>query len=277
MIQDMDEALRQLLIRELPIKNNEVDIAFEQPKREWSARLNRPALNLFLYDVREHLKMRGSHQWQVERLPDGTAIQRRPPVKIKLSYMVTAWATNSDDEHNLLTRALMAFFRQPTMPEELLPEGIQDQPSLIELEVSREDLGHKPVDVWTVLDNDLRPSITLMVTMTADPYQPTITPLVRTRELRVGQSATPSTQQLVEETEPDVFWTIGGTVHTNKPLEELQLTLVEQGITVHLQDEGRFVIGRLRAGDYTLEIQAQGEQPKRHRITVPASDYDLEA
>lgn len=276
MIQAMDEAVRQLLIRELPITNNEIDIAFEQPKREWSARLNRPTLNLFLYDIREHLKMRGSHQWKVERLPNGTALQRRPPVKIKLSYMITAWATNSDDEHNLLSRALMAFFRQPIMPEDLLPDDIRAQSSYVELEVSREDTAHKPVDVWTVLDNDLRPSITLMLTVTADPYQPIVTPLVRTRELKVGQAAAPSTKELIENAAPDVFWTIGGTIHTSKPLEKLQLTLVEQGRAIQLQDEGRFAIGRLRTGKYTLEIQSGNAKPERHKLVVPAPDYDID-
>lgn len=276
MIQQMDEALRQLLIRELPITNNEVDIDFEQPKREWSARLNRPTLSLFLYDIREHLKMRGSHQWTVERLPDGTAMQRRPPVKIKLSYMITAWATNSDDEHNLLSRALLALFRQPIMPAELLPEGMEDQPSPIELEVSREDTAHKPVDVWTVLDNDLRPSITLMVTVTADPYRPVVTPLVRSRELRVGQAAGPNSRDLLANAAPDVFWSIGGTIHTTKPVAEVQLTLLEQGRSIHLQDDGQFTIGRLRAGDYTLEIQAGDKKPQRHKLVVPAPDYELE-
>lgn len=276
MIREMDEALRQLLNRELPIKKNEIDIAFEQPKRDWSARLNRPTLSLFLYDIREHLKMRGSHQWQVERRPDGTALQRRPPVKVKLSYMITAWASNIDDEHNLLSRTLLTFYRQPIVPPELLPKAIQDQPAPVELEVSTEDTTYKPVDVWTVLDNDLRPSITLIVTLTADPYRPIVTPLVRTRELRMGQSPTPAEQQLLENSAPDVFWTIGGAIHTSKPLAELQLTLVEQGRSVQLKDDGRFTIDRLRAGNYTLEIQTKSEKPKRHKLAVPAPDYDLE-
>ena len=66
MIYDMNEALRQLLVEELPIKNGEVDIAFEQPGRQWSSQINRPTINFFLYDVRENLKLRGSHQWRVE-------------------------------------------------------------------------------------------------------------------------------------------------------------------------------------------------------------------
>ena len=58
MFDELDEALRRLLIREIPIKNNEVDISFDQPKSEWSARLNRPTVNLFLHDVRENTKLR---------------------------------------------------------------------------------------------------------------------------------------------------------------------------------------------------------------------------
>jgi hypothetical protein len=46
-IADLDEVLRELLTREIDIKDNEVDITFDQPKREWSARLSKPTLNLF--------------------------------------------------------------------------------------------------------------------------------------------------------------------------------------------------------------------------------------
>jgi hypothetical protein len=39
MIADLDETLRQLVTAELPIKNGEIEVEFDQPKREWSARL----------------------------------------------------------------------------------------------------------------------------------------------------------------------------------------------------------------------------------------------
>ena len=61
MIADLDETLQQLLKNELPIKNGEIDIKFEQPKREWSARLSKPTVNFFLYDLRENVKLRAQH------------------------------------------------------------------------------------------------------------------------------------------------------------------------------------------------------------------------
>ena len=275
MIYDMNEALRQLLVGEMPIKNGEVDIAFEQPGRQWSSQINRPTINFFLYDVRENLKLRGSHQWRVERQPDGTALQRRPPVKVDLHYLITAWATDSEDEHNLLGRVLLTLFRIPSLPEALLPDNLQNQATPVVLEVSQDENFADPVDIWSVLDNDLRPSINLTVTLTVDPYEPTVTPMVGLRELRMGQAVNPLLQQLVDNLPPDVFWTIGGRVQTDKPLADVHLSLVERGLEVPIQPDGRFTIGQLRAGEYTLEVVVKKGKPKQHKITVPAPDYDL--
>ncbi len=276
MFHDLDEALRELLIRELPVKNKEIDLSFDQPRREWSSRLNRPTLNLFMHDIRENLKLRHSQEWLVERRDDGTMVQKRTPVRLDLHYMITAWANDSDDEHNLLARTLMCLFRQPHLPPDVLPESLQDQPKPITLEVAQENSLRNPADVWSALDNEIRPAIALMVTLALDPYQPIVPGLVTTRELRVGQSAEPAQEQLVAGYEPDVFWTIGGIVETDTPLEELELVLVERGLDVPIQDEGRFSVGRLQAGDYTLEVRTRGQKPKRHKITVPSPDYQIQ-
>lgn len=275
MFHDLDEVLRQLLIREIPIKNGDVDIAFDQPSREWASRLSRPTLNVFLHDIRENVQLRGSQQWTHERNADGTVTQRRTPVRVALYYMITAWANEPDDEHNLLARALMSLFRQPHLPVDLLPDVLKDQPAPIPLEVAQTDSLRNPADVWNALDNEIRPAITLTLTLALDPYRPIVTPLVRTRELRMGQSARPVTEMLVEAFPPDVFWTIGGTVHTQKSLDEIRLKLVERDLAVSLSEEGRFTIGKLQAGDYTLEVSANGGKPKHHKITVPAPDYDV--
>ncbi len=298
MIDDLDEVLRQLLIRELPIKNSEVEIAFEQPKREWSSRLSRPTLNLFVYDLHENNKLRASKQWRVEYNRDGTAVQRRQPIRLDVHYMATAWAADPGDEHRLLTRALIVFLRLPSLPEDLLPESLQNQPTPIPIEVAQPDALRNAPDIWSVLDNEMRPAIAFTVTLSLDPYAPVTEPLVRTRELRVGQAVVPpepsplaATESRTAEEEPsgpalpqllderagrDEFWTIGGNLHSERPLEDLELTLVERGLYVPILPGGRFTIGNLRAGQYTLEVAVKGEKPHHHQITVPAPDYDFE-
>jgi hypothetical protein len=278
MIEELDDVLRRLLIREMPIKNNEVDIKFDQPGREWSARLSRPTLNLFLYDVRENQKLRQTQpMWEMVRNDDGTATQRRKPVRTDLHYMITAWANEPEDEHRLLSRTLMALFRFPKLPEELLPECFLLQPKPIPITVAQYDELRNPTELWQVLDNEMRPTIACIVTLALDPYQPVSAPLVRTRELRFGQAAVPSQQRLDDPTSPDNFWTIGGTICGDEPLDvqHMRLTLVERGLEVQVQPEGRFAIGRLEAGEYTLEVTVDGGKPKRYKISVPSPDYEF--
>jgi hypothetical protein len=277
MFHQLDEVLKQLLIREMPIQNGEVDITFEQPTREWAARLSRPTLNLFLHDIRENLKLRQSQQWRVLKNPDGTVTERRTPARMDLHYMITAWANEPDDEHNLLARALMALFRQPNLPADLLPPSLQGQQWPIPLQVAQESELRNPADVWNALDNEMRPAVALCITLAIDPYAAITTPLVRTRELRMGQTADAAgAQELVEGVEPDVYWSIGGTIHTDRALDTVQLTLVERDLAVPIDDDGQFVISRLRAGQYTLEVACDGQILQRRQLTVPSPDYDLE-
>ena len=55
MFQDVDGTLRAVLMADVPIKKAEVEIAFDRPTRDWSSRLSKPTLNLFLFDVRERV------------------------------------------------------------------------------------------------------------------------------------------------------------------------------------------------------------------------------
>ncbi len=278
MIDGIDEALRQLLIRELPVEDNEIDITFDQPNREWTSRLNRPTLNLFLYSLYENKKLRQAAQpiWDMKPGGNDTVIRQRRPLRVDLTYLITVWTAEPEDEHRLLGRSLMVFNRYAHLPEELLPEDLKGQTKPIPLKVAQEEDLHDPDpgDLWGSVDNEWRPGFTCVLTLGFDPYQPLTLPLVRSRELRIGLSSDPSLEQLTSLDRS--FWTIGGNLHTDRPLEEIQLRLVEQGLEVPLQPEGRFTIGNLKAGHYTLEIQVKGRQPRRHKVTVPAADYDFE-
>jgi hypothetical protein len=277
MIDELDEAIRQLFIRELPVKNGEVDIAFDQPKKEWSARLSRPTINIFLHDVRENVRLRQAQfQRGVERTAEGAGLQRRNFVRLDLHYLITVWATEPEDEHRLLARALLVLFRNQELPLALVPEALKYQPEPIPLVVAQYEIVEKPSDIWNVLDNQQRPGIMMVATIALDPHEPITAPLVRTRELRFGQAAEPAVSQQIEEADrSNGYWTIGGTVRSKTPLKNVDIKVIESGQSASLLAEGRFAIGNLRPGDYTLEIAAEGRQPSRHKITVPSPDYEI--
>ena len=269
MIDDLDDALRDLLVREMPIKNNEIDIAFGQPNKEWSSRLSRPTLNLYLHDLRENPAMRRDQNFsELERRPD-SVVQRRPPHRIALHYLVTAWATAPEDEHRMLARALLALLRFQELPEDILPEGLQDQPSPIPLKVAQADVLEKPSDIWSVLDNQQRPGITFSATLAFNPYAPIVKPVTRTAEFKFGQS------EDMAGTDHG-FMGISGKVLSKKPLTKVRVLVLEQGMYAEVQPDGRFGIRNLQPGNYTLEVSAEGLKPKKHKIKVPAPNYDVD-
>jgi hypothetical protein len=268
MIDDLDEALRDLLVRELPIRNSEVDITFDQPKRDWAARLSRPTLNLYLYDLRENLKLRReASQREIERRPS-SVITLRPAIRMDLHYLVTAWATDAGDEHRLLARTLLALLRFQELPDDVLPESLQDQPNPIAIKVSQPETLDKPSDLWSVLDNQQRPGIVLTACLAFNPYSPVETPITRTAEVNFGNQNAPNDHA-------HGYVSISGFIHSAKPLKNVKILLMERGSLAEMQPSGEFGIRNLKPGDYTLQLTADGHPPSQHKIKVPAANYDI--
>ena len=257
MFDDFDEALRKLLVQEIPIRGNEIEITFEQPKREWSARLNRPTLNIFLFDVRENVSLRNRTQrHNVD--PSRREVQiQRPETRVDLHYMITAWASEVDDEHRLLTRTMLALLRHGQLPPELMIGTLVDLDRAIHLSVAQYDHPLNPTEIWGVLDNEMRPALSLRATVTLYPHTPILVPAVRTRELRFADMDVRSIRKQpqvpangngrpTDEALLSQLWTIGGVVNVGGALDEAQLFLEELVREIPLDADGRFVIGNLR-------------------------------
>jgi len=286
-IADVDEVLRKLLIREIEIKGNEVDIQFDTPKREWSSRLSKPTINLFLFDIRENLRLRGSEQYSTFARPDGSTEVRRNPVRMDLRYLMTAWVKEAEDEHLLLSSALMGLLRNPSLPVELLTERLQNQPAPVALEVATFPPENGPVDkfseIWGVLDNELRPGIMLTVTISVDPYKPLVFKQVRSREMRfvqdtgIGQKPLTAARVTVTKSPSKSYWVVAGSIKSEKyDISTLSAVLAEKQLPVKLDAEGRFSLHGIVQGEYHLDILFNKKILKHQKILVPSSDYDIE-
>jgi hypothetical protein len=133
MIDDVDKTLKELLTRELPSDLiSQVNISFAAPDDQFPPQaVTLPAIDLFLYDVRENRELR-SNEWLVERQSDGTTTKKRPPVRIDCSYLITAWASKSsttpaEDEHRLLSEVMITLLRHPTLPSAVLQGRLEGQ------------------------------------------------------------------------------------------------------------------------------------------------------
>ena len=278
MIDDLDQTVEAILKEELPIKNGEIDVKFEQPTREWSARLTKPTVNLFLYDLRENATLR-QHHWQQLGGGNGrnhTAEMKRSPFRVDCHYMLTTWANEPDDEHRLMSRALLALFRHPILPEHMLQGQLQNQPFELQAALARHDRLTNPAEVWSALDNEMRPSVSYTVTIALDPWQPVTGPVVRTMILRSGMREENIPVPLLRTTAAETAF-IGGTVFKDdEPQAGIDVALKGTGFFSTSGASGTFSFGGVPPGDYILVAWPPDAKPRERQITVPGESYDVE-
>jgi hypothetical protein len=116
-IHDVDQLLEKLVKRDA-LNGSSVDLVFEAPTKDWVARRSGPAVDLYLYDIREDLQRRVP-AWEDVRDANGTVTRRhQPPRRFRLAYLVTAWTQRPEDEHRLLSSLLACFLRNPFIKAE---------------------------------------------------------------------------------------------------------------------------------------------------------------
>ena len=279
MIADIDKAMREFLYKEIPLRKNEVEISFDQPKREWSARLTKPTINMYLFDLKENVDLRGSEQWSRQDLENGLVELRRNPVRVDLEYLITAWTKEVVDEHQLLSNVLLVLLRTPILSDEYLPEQLKNPTVPIRLDAVQSDVLANPSTLWNTLDNVFKPGIRLKVTLSIDPYQPLLVPAVSTSEINFKQNPSTETSETQKEGafESKAYFAVRGKIQSQKySLSTLSLTLAESGKSIHLTESGEFALTRLGEGEYHLEVSANGRLLKRQKIVVPSVVYDFE-
>jgi hypothetical protein len=187
MLQDLDKTLEKVFAQQGRL-SSDIEIAFEQPTREWSGRLNRPTLNCFCFDMRENLKLRNM---EMTTTPVGNNRGRTsmPPRRIDLAYLVTAWARKIEDEHQLLWRALGAIKRVSSLQPEDCEGALRYQNLPIPLLVADPSgMGINLVDLWSVMDNQMRLGFTVIATVELDTQMGFENPLVLEAFIRVGEA-----------------------------------------------------------------------------------------
>jgi hypothetical protein len=159
----IDVALEAWLRATVPLGATDVDVSFEAPDKEWSAKLSRPTVNVFLWDIRRSAKQERAGMEEVER--DGQLTRRAPLPRVELHYVVTAWTTDHGDERAILGGLLRTVLAHPEIPLTYLPEPIQDLPP-IRVRLAR--AGDDEPDFGTTLDGQLRPGLAMTIVAAID-------------------------------------------------------------------------------------------------------------
>lgn len=266
MLDALDESLKAVLREIGGLDPDEVDVAFDAPDREWAARVGKPTVNCYLYDIRENLDLRGT-EWSYERKSNGRTVAKKlVPRRFDLSYVCTAWTADVEDEHRLIWRVLATMIRCPELPRHLLKGGLSDLTWPVITEVAQPDgLLRDPADVWSALDNRIRPSINVVVTLPLDDSDPQEVPLVLTRRLRFEENG-----------RFNEFIQIAGVVagEDGAPLSDVVVRVRDHAYTTVSASDGRFWFTGLPTGSYTL-VAETGTITMQREITIPSDGYDI--
>jgi uncharacterized protein DUF4255 len=196
-IEDLDLSLEELLKRELPASLvSQVTITFATPDDQFPpSPVQLPAIDLFLYDVRENLELR-STDWLLERAVDGTATAHPPPVRVDCSYLITAWsgeesAKRAQAEHRLLGQVLLVLLRHPTLPDAVLQGALASAEPPLPTTTLQPGRLQSMAEFWQALGGKPKAALNYTVTMPIVPRAPAEAgPPVREKVLRLRQGTT---------------------------------------------------------------------------------------
>jgi len=166
-IQFIDEAIERLLRREVPLPEATVDISFAAPDRAWGAGVTRPTVNVFLWDIRRNtVRTTGG---LAQQSTNGQVARRPSSPVVDLRYLVTAWAAEHRDEHQLLGSVLVCVLANSSVPPDDLPPQLPTTSSL-SLSLASED-PRVPGEFWSSLDGRLKPGLQVVVSLPLEIFE----------------------------------------------------------------------------------------------------------
>lgn len=265
MLSNLDETIRQILVQAGGLDPSEVEVSFEIPDREWSAGISKPTLNCYLFDIRENRELR---QHGMESVPQNGRVgfRQRPVVFFDLTYLITAWTREVEDEHRLLWHILQTLLRFERLPEQYLQGELHGREQPIYARTAMpEGVLKSPGEFWTALENQIKPSISYVITVSLDRDQLSVGPPVFTARLRVPA-----------ERQPEERWGwFGGTVRDGgAPVADAVVRVEERGLEARTDADGNYRLRLPGPGTYTISAR-KGELFQQRRVTIPEPTYDL--
>jgi hypothetical protein len=267
-IADLDEALRSLLRRELERHGFEgVEIAFDAPSKEWSGKLTSPTVDLFLYDLREASER--AEMTPRETRGNGRAVVTPPPMRLELTYAVTAWTKNVEDEHRLLSQVLAILFSYRRLPDDVA--GGNGGRPVVAAETSVGRPREEKADFWTSGGGSYNASIDYVVHNPVESGASVVRgPEVRTQTVRTRLRDAPA--RTMEE-----LHRVGGTLRDadGQPVADAWVAMPETGRWTATDPAGRFRFDRILAGAHRVVARTADGDEATAEIHAPGEPADI--
>jgi hypothetical protein len=262
---DLDELLRTLLKDELDaVQMTGVEFTFDAPTRERASTWRLPAVNLFLYDLREAAQPR-DRGWH-EHDSGGVPTLERSPLRLACTFAITAWTRDVVDEHQLLSQILSVLLAYPVLGADILPPSLQvgSPPLGLGTRVAQAKEEGR-ADFWSSIGSPYKVSLEYVVTILCPAGQS------RERGTLVGTATVSDFGPAGDGSPSGTLYAHGGTIvdETGRGVEDAWVVLPRVGPWTTSGPGGRFVFSAVPAGEHELLARGSDGMTGRATITVP--------
>lgn len=195
MLHALNQSLEAFLRQQVPLAPGQVDIDFRAPDRDWSAKLTRPTLNLFLHEVRRSSTR--SVTGVVTRQTEGAFSREMLAPFVRARYCVSLWTTEPADEYRVLGDVLSLVATAGGIPDAYLLEPLASLGNPVELGLANDEI--RPVDsLWSGLGVAPRLSLDILAILPVAPPASRAVPAPPIDvQLAAGDQHVPSRQSYV--------------------------------------------------------------------------------
>lgn len=249
---------------------DEFDFNFEVPTKDASAKFERDTISIYLLDLKENLLFR-QNQWETNFDNKGM-LQKSPPTVLLDIYILVSIFTKKKEiekEHQLFSKVL-SYLYNPNFITYLNNQA----PVTLSREISCELFPQKYIDehlglqLWSAIDQNIRPIISLKITA----------PLI----MDISEEMTPVQTKEIKYALPDKkLYKINGLImaqdeENNFPLQAL-IELKNQGgdiiQTAQSNIHGVFNLSQVDTTSHTVNVIAQGYQEKN----LPIENIEMQS
>jgi hypothetical protein len=161
----LDESLEAMFRAVMPATTGDIDYSFDRPDTTWRTSVTKPTLNFHLWEVRP---VPGEAQagWALVE-ENGRTVRRQALPRIAFRYHVSAWTTDTRDQHQLLGAVLAAVLQHQTIPVQYLHAALQDAQPPPALKLGTTEFPDAN-DIWSGLQHGMQASLDLIATLSID-------------------------------------------------------------------------------------------------------------
>lgn len=208
MLHALNTSLENFLRAEVPLPAGQVDIEFRAPDRDWSARLTRPTLDVFLHEVRRSTAR--SVTGSVTRNTNGAYTREMLSPFVRVRWCISLWTPEPADEHRVLGDVLSLVATTGGIPDTYLVDPIGQLGNGVELSIAGDDV-RPATDLWSGLGVAPRLAIELIgVLPVAPPFARSVPVPPEDVRVGVGDQRTPSRRSDLVSTAETVDGAVAG-------------------------------------------------------------------